>query len=378
MKITYNASTKPGYQANLRELELFSGKMAGICYMKEDLEKIMNEKEEDTDKRINRTLTGGHHSVYDHAYINLYLENIPKLFAMLLNNEKVYATSEKSARFTEMKPTPIEAELFNKWKQKLIPIITEKYGKTPYFSKFRIDKIANENARYFISVMTPTCMEYSVSLRQLNYLCAWMQNLKNETNPMYEILVPTVDEFCSQIEFLGLLDPRLMNDGKGRKFSLIGSRVRSEMYDECYSVNYLASFAMLAQAQRHKTLNYEIVGEPTENIFVPQFLTEDLIEEWAKDMKKVLELYPQGQLLQINERGTYENLIMKAQERLCTEAQLEVMQNTKETIDKIVKNTDNEHVKKDLERIQKARCTFGFKCEQPCGFADGINLTRDI
>ena len=380
MNIEILASTKQGYQPDLREQEIFSGKMAGICYMKGDFEKINNEKVEDTDKRINRTLTGGHHSVYDHSKITFYFENTPKLFAMLLNNEKMYTTSEKSARYTEMKLEGMEAELFEKWKQKLIPIITEKYGHLPYFSAFRIDKLANENARYFTSVMTPTCFAHTISLRQLNYYVAWMQNFKNETNPLYQMLIPTADEFCEKIEALGLLDPQLMKDGKGRNFSLIGKRVREEQFGENYSVNYMLSSAAFAQAHRHRTLNYEITpSEEEPKFFVPQFLTPDLSEEWIEDMRKVAEIMPQGQLLHVNERGTYENLILKAKERLCTNAQFEVMQNTNETIKRIIENTDNAWVRHDLYKVVNgARCTSGYKCSKPCGFKEGIDLSRDI
>ncbi len=379
MDIKVLATTKPGYQPDLREQELFSGKMAGICYMKDDFATLDNEPETATDKRIVRTLTGGHHSVYDHTKITFYFENVPKLFAMLLNNEKMYTTSEKSARFTEMNAEGLEGELFHKWKDKLIPIITEKYGEQPYFSKFIIDRLANENARYFTSVMTPTSFAHTISLRQLNYYVAWMQNFKNETNPLYQLLVPTADEFCARIEALGLLDSELMNDGKGRGFSLIGKRVREEQFGENYSVNYYASYAMLAQAQRHRTLSYEISPSTTTLFYVPQFLTKELAEEWLEDMYRVADLYPQGKLLRINERGTYENLILKAKERLCTCAQLEVMQNTADTIDRIIVNTTNEQVKQDLEKYAHgARCTSGFKCPTPCGFKPGIDLTRDI
>ena len=69
----------------------------------------------------------------------------------------------------------------------------------------------------------------------------------------------------------------------------------------------------------------------------------------------------------------------KAKERLCTAAQIEVMRNTKFTIERIIKNTDNEYVRKDLEAINTgARCTSGFKCATPCAFKEGIDLTRLI
>ena len=178
-----------------------------------------------------------------------------------------------------------------------------------------------------------------------------------------------------------LLIKDLMDDGKGREFSLIGKRVRQEQFGECYSVNYKGSFASLAQAQRHRTLHYEMMLDENPEYFIPLILMDNpnLVEEWLRDMKQVEHLFPQGQLVSINERGDYENLILKAKERLCTAAQLEVMRNTQNTIERIIKNTDNEFVKNDLEKINTgARCTSGFNCATPCAFKEGIDLSRLI
>lgn len=357
------------------------GRLAGICYMPHDFQTLKNEEPEKTFKRADSTMKSGHHSVFEHYYLTFYLENIPKLFAMLLNNEKVYTTSEKSARYTKMELKGIEKELYNKWNDKLVKIISEKYGDVKYFDERRIKKLAMENARYFTSVMTPTSMAYTVSIRQLNYLCGWMQQFENSENPIYKILAPTANEFVQKMEDFGYLDKDLMNDGKNREFSLIGKRVRQEQFGECYSVNYKGTFAMLAQAQRHRTLHYEMMLDENPEFYIPLILQENpaLVEEWLRDMEKVAEILPQGQLLNINERGDYENLILKAKERLCTAAQLEVMRNTKETIERIIKNTDNDFVRRDLEKINTgARCTSGFKCTTPCAFKEGIDLSRLI
>ena len=98
-----------------------SGKIAGVCYDKEGFSHLENEPEEKTLRRVNRTLNNGHHSVYDHISISLNLQNIPKILAMVLNNESQYTTSEKSARYTEIERkddsiiTEEEARLYNKW-----------------------------------------------------------------------------------------------------------------------------------------------------------------------------------------------------------------------------------------------------------------------
>lgn len=381
MKIEVAASTKVGYAVPKEELDLFGGSSAGVCYMPLNFEALKNEPVERTSRRSNGTKGSGHHSVFGHSRITFDLEGIPKLFAMLLNNEKVFDTSEKSARYTNMELQGVEKYLYDKWLDKFVKLISEKYGKYSYFDEKRIKKLAMENARYFTSVMTPTSMRYTVSYQQLNYMCGWMKEFEHSNNKIYRMLAPTASEFVQKMEDFGYLDKDLMNDGKNREFSLIGKRIRKEQFGECYSVNYMGSFAMLAQAQRHRTLHYEMMLDEQPEYFIPLILLDNayLVHEWLDDMEKVEHLVPQGQLVIINERGDYENLILKAKERLCTAAQLEVMRNTQHTIERMIKNTDNEYVRKDLEKINTgARCTSGYKCATPCAFKEGIDLSRLI
>ena len=79
------------------------GKIAGICYDKEGFEHLDSEPEEKTMRRVNMTLNNGHHSVYDHINISFNIQNIPKILAMILNNEKIYNKSEKSRLFAVKK-----------------------------------------------------------------------------------------------------------------------------------------------------------------------------------------------------------------------------------------------------------------------------------
>ena len=115
MKARIIGSTKPGYQISESEAMLFSGHAAGICYMPDDIDTLFNEPFEKTSKRANGTLLSGHHSVWGHVEYNFIFEEIPKILAMVLNNEKEYDTSEKSARYTKMQPSKEEENLYNKW-----------------------------------------------------------------------------------------------------------------------------------------------------------------------------------------------------------------------------------------------------------------------
>lgn len=98
MKIKVIASTKVGYVLPKEEAIDFSGKSAGICYLPDTVETLFAEAPEKTQRRANGNLESGHHSVFGHAHYNLIFEGIPKILAMILNNEKIYNTSEKISK----------------------------------------------------------------------------------------------------------------------------------------------------------------------------------------------------------------------------------------------------------------------------------------
>ena len=381
MKISVLGSTKVGYMLPKEEAVNFSGKSAGICYLPDTVETLFNEPTEKTAKRANMNIRSGHHSVFGHVTYNLCFENIPKILAMILNNEKMYNTSEKSARYTKMNPSPRENVLYLKWIDIFKEEISKKY---PEFDSKRVEKLAQENARYMISVFTPTTiMEYSVPFGQLNYIINWAKDFIEDDykTGLFSIRLKGVFK-----EFLDAM-PDLEVDGlnssvKGRSFSLLATRQRKEEFGETYSTNYTATFAELAQAQRHRTLSYEMSIPAKASFFVPPIIKGTYLElDWINDINSLKDLFPQGMLVNINERGTIENFVLKCMERLCGAAQLEIMQQTHLTMEKYlqaVKN-DSELLNYLLPYSKGARCTFpGWKCESPCIFGGKKAMDRLI
>lgn len=382
MNIKIIGSTKVGYKMLKEEAIDFAGKSAGICYMPDTIDVLFSESEEKTLKRAKRTLESGHHSVYDHPTYNLVLEGIPKILAMILNNESMYTTSEKSARYTKMEVSEREKVLYEKW----IEIYKEKIlGVYPNLDEKHAQKLAQENARLLISIFTPsTTMEYTTSLRQLNYIIHFFENyIANEPeNNFNKLLKPYLKQFIEELEEVKV--EGLNSDAKQRKLSLFDDRnERKEEFGENYCINYYGTFAELAQAQRHRTLEYKIQLLDEEKYFVPEIIKgTELEKEWLKDIAQLSDLFPQGLLIKINERGTVENFILKCQERLCGCAQLEIAMQTKEILDKYIEKTKetNKDVNEYLLKYSKgARCTFpGFKCTSPCVWGAKGALTRKI
>ena len=367
------------------------GKIAGICYDKEGFSHLEGEPTEKTDKRVDMTINNGHHSVYGHTSISFDIKNLPKALAMVLNNEHEYNTSEKSLRYTPVISNGIitndEERLYNKWLDIFKTKIREKYGNV--YSNYRINKLAQENARYLITVFTPTEMIYTTSLRQINYIASWMDDYitsSNMNNIFERKLSMYMDEFINELDEVNVLDDRLMKNEKQRKISLFGKDLgnQEEYFGNVYSTNYKGSFAELAQAQRHRTLDYKMEFLDEKEFYIPPIIEDDdlLVKEWLSDMGTVEEVIPQGELVSINETGKYDDFILKCKERLCSAAQLEIMRQTRETLIKYKEYLEksNNPLKDDIIKYTHgARCTFpDFTCTEDCNFIEGKRLIRKI
>ena len=88
---------------NLNKAMLYQGQIGGICYNEDGLLASFCEQDDITSRRVNRTTSGEHQSVFEHVNIGLYLQNSPKFLNMILNNEHQYSTSERSLRYTTIK-----------------------------------------------------------------------------------------------------------------------------------------------------------------------------------------------------------------------------------------------------------------------------------
>ena len=227
-------------------------------------------------------------------------------------------------------------------------------------------------------------MGHTLNFCQLNYTIHWFEDyIKNEENNKFsKKLKPVLQEFVDELKDLKV--DELNSNMKNRKLSLFAQRKdRKEEFGENYCTTYLASFAQLAQAQRHRTLIYEMSFLDEPKYYVPPIIKgTKLEEEWLKDISSLEDFYPQGMLVKVNERGTLENFILKCTERLCGAAQLEIMEQTDRIMKKYLEATKekNPEIYEELLPYSKgARCTFpGWKCTTPCVFGPKNAMKRKI
>ncbi|MDO5569470.1 MAG: FAD-dependent thymidylate synthase [bacterium] len=371
----------------LEEALNWCAKIGGICYSTQNIDDILNEDIEKTTRRKNMTLNLGHHSIYEHAIVSLYIEGLPKILAMILNNEHQYTTSERSFRYTPATKQIVnsyELDLYNKWMKIFFQTIKKEYNK--YYTDKQIEKLSQENSRYLTSIFTKTQMIYTVNIRQLNYVASWMekyielsqQNLVDA--PLN--LVYYMQLFISQLRAKNLLDDKLMKNEKNRQFSLFHNdnltSLQTNVIGNNYSTVYQASAACLAQLQRHRTINYEM--DFTSNYFIPPIIENDeaLVKMWYDDINSVE--YPQGQLLQIKESGTIDNLILRSKERSCINAQLEIRRKNLEILKNVyeeLKKTDDKQAKQLEQYIGVCRnCFPDYNCSVPCHHSKSLQKIK--
>ena len=363
------------------------GKAAGICYMADD---YLSSGIQDSTKaiaRAKRNAINGHYSVFEHCYVS-FIINTSKVMAMILNSMRCYATSEKSGRYTVMNPENIiEKDMYNKWTDIFKKLIEVYYGNKR--STKDIDKLAHENARYMISVFTPTVMEHTLSFNRAVLTCGWLSDLSERLNFIHNnctnndnSIMRNWDNFYSRVadecaemaagmrNCLGITpeDPVLV-DHKDigielfrtlnyvNKYMHIGSceNLRNEDIDkkaddckEYFGDNYVskfkASFCCVAQDQRHRTLQVSINIPKKLDCYVPKIIKGSMYEdEWRRDFKFLIDagIIPQCTLLDAIERGRFEDFVLKCKERLCNRSQLEIMELTRDQVMMFVLNNRN-------------------------------------
>lgn len=422
------------YNFDLHYNRIIAGLMGATCYMKDTFDSLQQKGIKNILAIASTVENNGHHSTFGHAHLTLEITGIPKALAMVLNNEKEYCTSEKSARYTIMTDIdPAQNALFEKWKDILTAKIGIRYGdKAPFFDEkgIKVCKLAQENARYMISVFTPTNMVYTTSFRQLDYLAHWFEDViaDENANDFYKAIKPQMREFVNFVKENNLYS-QMLEDHKGRKLSLFGDGLLKEvMTDSVYALSYHASFACLAQLHRHRTIHYNIdefdFVHENKRFYIPPIISNgfdtSLIAQWQKDMQSVADSYPQGMLVPIVEKGETNDFLLKAFERVCVLAQKEIRDLTQENcwrmaieLNKEALDAYNESInlhnmalastglsnealllradkREDqgqklkqkaqvFDKLSKgARCTAGYKCPSPCHFADGIKLESEV
>lgn len=410
---------------NQKEALKTAGLKAAVCFKPGEITP-WDIREKETDevlvKRGIGTVTSDHVTPSQQVPVSLELYDVPKIVCMYLNNLGMQAADERSLRYTEVKAnnylSHLEIELYNKWMEIIKQILWNDYqeyfmmsnGNDEKRAKIAIKKLAQENARSFITVFMPTSLTYTCNFSELNKLALQIErtiNAKNNTE-LEKLAIPYLQEFLDKLKDLGVVirnkdiwvldvemdtnlahelnipynDDYLYRDTKGIELNLFANKNKFsgiELPDE-FGVSFHAtrpiSFSGFAQLQRHRTIDTEIKVMESPQFFIPRFLSpyKSLIVEWKKDCilaKSVC--YPQGQKILASMEGTLKKLVAYVgSERACNRAQFEISDFYMKLIeDYYMALHENENLKQYSELLRPHlgmyRCrTKDYKCPTPC------------
>jgi len=365
---------------------------ARICYSEKNWDELLEEAF--MPGLMGSLIERGHHSPIDHFGLNFYFEGPEKSLAMMFNNQGMYTTSEKSARYTVMSGIPEQQQqLYAKWDNWFLEEIQRRFPEPKFPGLYQrrkpkekntAEKLAQENARYMTSVFTPTMMTHSLTWRQMNILYHQFQDFiqEHEGSPVAykaklaeamkgfvdadEIRKWAIDE--AQVKMKGNIPLRFFRD----------TPVEEHFGEDQYGTNYLASFASLAQLQRHRLVRHNVSGgfeqDAPLGFYVPRLVdASGKAVEWNTDLESVAQTdFPQAQLLYIGERGMREDLPVRTEERECGLAQLETARVIGELIDNYAKHIP------EVAALKQPSCLSGGCKKGGCTFGPSLSLERLI
>lgn len=127
----------------------------------------------------------------------------------------------------------------------------------------------------------------------------------------------------------------------------------------------------MAQNQRHRSEHSFIYLLEDFEFYTPEIIEDDkdLKKKWLTDAKSIADMYPQGTLVKIVQTGNLDTLLLKSKERVCGQAQLEIMRHTVEIITKFKENSEFGYILEDETNNATAKCKFKHStCSNACAF----------
>jgi hypothetical protein len=263
-------------------------------------------------------------------------------------------------------------------------------------------KLAQENARYMISVFTPTSMIYTVSYRQAMLTSQYLDRLVTDCKSLSDRFSVRISKEAQTLStaLQAAIGGNVIEDNKDQYLRFLPYQHSGYEYEALRKTDYFGdsytstremSMACLAQAQRHRTLRYTMyLQKPGQfGFYIPKIISESgMTLEWLNDMRSVEEIIPQGTLVRVTEQGIFEDFVLKCKERMCGRAQLEILKDTESLIYQFVKykanlSMENKEILKDIFNYNtvcaNARCKYsGFNCAEPCRWGAKHATTRYI
>lgn len=394
-----------------------TGMKAAVCFKPGNIKPWEIGDLESDDVLVKRgvsTIVSDHVTPSQQVPVSIEAYDIPKVVCMYLENIGMQAADERSLRYTEFIDvngvSDVEIRLYNKWLKKIQDVLWKDYAN--FFlranqndekkAKNAIKKIAQENARFFLSIKVTTALTYTSNLAELNKVALQIEKLlkSEEKNEFEQMAAPFLDEFYNKLKELKILltnndiwniapevarsfklskdDNLVYHDPKSIDLNLLTEHNKfitgsEDEFGISFNATRPISLAGYAQFERHRTIRTSISIPSDYNFFVPKFIEayDSLAIEWIRDSLLVQKVFPQGQLIDMSLQGSiYDLVTYVGGERACTRAQEEITSFYLSLLEDYyngLKDTKPELASVLKPYVNKYRCQSGcYKCLAPC------------
>lgn len=161
-----------------------------------------------------------------------------------------------------------------------------------------------------------------------------------------------------------------------------------------YNTSYTASFMHILNAERYKNLKYYMLFNPAVehlDFFIPPMLIgTDYADDWVTDLSSIADIIPQATKVAIIEIGFIGDFLSKCEDQLCSNTQLELMNQTRltamrfsdavkdmEITNPVCINYIHKFIDENTGRC-KTRCSIRGRCNESCFYGASNALNRII
>lgn len=293
---------------NFDDAKEFAGRAGSLCYDQEEKKYLLEERETSI-KRGNMLIKSKHTSTYEHYNVSFCIHGLSKFMSLLLNNQSLYALSERSFRYTKIQ----DNNKYTKWLN--------------YFTDLELPiGRAKELARYQVSLFDKNISAiYTFNIRQLNHLFYMLKNFKitldklikrNTGTSFFKYAKKDVE---SLIQLLDKYDMGITpHPNQHIRFFVKDISNYPERFEKKYQISYITTPVTLAQIQRHRKIEYYINLDCFYDDIFRYYLPDEILktetkEEWIKDLYTTS--FPQGMLIKILEFGDISAFLDRHHER---------------------------------------------------------------
>lgn len=252
-------------------------------------------------QNLNNVLTNGKYSsALEHYNVSFILTNISKISSIIMNNQKMYALTEKDFIVNS---NSFISPFYKKWLY-IFQTLGIKETDAKHYAEYMLsvfDRIGN-------SYYTMNLREINIFLRNIEVLFNYYSILNNKKN---DFEIAFFSELLDLYSVLKIFDIGFQKN-QYQKIQLFSEKEPSDgILGDMYIYTSFISALAISHLQKHKNISYSFNFDPDNiNYYIPKIVQENgLQNEWINDLNLIK--YPNAIIFEVKEQGNIYDFMEK-------------------------------------------------------------------